>query len=694
MIKFVWTAWFMMLLCFSGCKKKDAPVWRLCSRMDADQILLFFPKTVENVQGLGLDAKGQMDTMMQDLAHVASHERTFANTIRPYDGAKFKFYMQQQILTVMAHLSDDATLQYSAQQELAGLKQYEQEKLIRNPVLYQAFKEYNHGDVGVYHKKSACLQFVHKMLEFYRHQGILLSDQEQMALCCQEKEMHALSKQLQDNYEQQELYVLLAALPGVNKDFVASLKKDGNDFFMVPLDVVTYQMMMKHCTSSSCRKTYFLAFAKQMHWLQEVLLPKLLQQRFSYAQQLGFDDYAGYALHDCMACDVKKVETFLWRMVDKLQDRADAVYQAAMRQLPCDVILNECGLLQPWDQIYVLEQYKNNKYGVDQKCLAQYFPLEQTLEKLLQELATFFYIEFKKEPVATKQLWASDVVCYRVYSLQSQTVLGYLFFDLQQRAYKKIKGPCYFPIIPAIKDDCSLSCAGACVVAANFRPVQNASDILLSLHDLQALIHQIGLAFHDLFGATCFVDYSGTKVKKDFVQIASWVLESWLFDASRLQRLSGHYKTGQVLSQDVIERYLAAKESAKIPELLHEALLGLVSLYAHTKEALDPASFSLLFAGLHKKIFKQVAYQQNFYGEHSLPLLVDESASYYAHLWSRVIAQDVFAHIKKFDAGMGIKYAQALLYPGGFLEPAHMIKRFLKRPWNDQAFFAALKTSI
>jgi thimet oligopeptidase len=83
--------------------------------------------------------------------------------------------------------------------------------------------------------------------------------------------------------------------------------------------------------------------------------------------------------------------------------------------------------------------------------------------------------------------------------------------------------------------------------------------------------------------------------------------------------------------------------------------------------------------------------ENNFYA--SFGHLTEYGAAYYGYLWSRVFALDMFNEIKKYgllNVEIGKKYIAAILSPGGSKDPNELLKDFLGREPNQEAFFRDL----
>lgn len=681
----------LVAIFFAGCKgKKQGKKERMCSRVDVERVVSFIPHSAEEVDLLGSRSQQVMNDMILELDLIKAKNRIFANTVRPYEVAKIEYLMNKNLLTILAYLSSDPEIQVAANKNALSLDRYESDVLTRNVSLYQAFKEYAVDGPDIYCKRGANQQFLQKKMQDFEKQGMLLPLEQRVDIVALDKEANFLAAQFSGNvaYDHRSIVVSSKDLDGIPESFMATLEQNADGDYVLPIDFSAFFMIMENCKSEKIRKDYFLAFGQRAYPQNKYVMQDLLKKRQQFAHNLGFLDFSTYELSDQMIQSPKRAEKFLWQMIHDLQKYDDRDFARLVESLPSSVALTQDKKLKPWDEAFVKSWYRKNHFEVDDYNLAAYFPLDYTLEKMLSLFSSFFYVEFKKEDVAPEQLWGPDVVCYQVYSLRNQMVIGYLFLDLYAHSYKKAKEPCHFMFIPAIKDDCSISCAGASVMVANFAQPETDRPTLLELSDVVSLFHELGHSLHALFGAACFVDYSGTQIVKDFVEVPSQMLEHWFQDPLVLQMISKHYQTGKPLPKNIIEQILSAESFGSAGRMLKQAFLGLVSLYAYRdgqKEDLHK-----IIEKLYKKVFKNIEYEPDHYFEYSFSHLVNYGSSYYTYLWSRVIAADLFEHIQIrggiLNSDIGKEYVKEILSHGGFINPQHMLKKFLKRPFNKHAF--------
>ena len=659
----------------------------MCTRITLDQIIEMIPKTVDQVNQLVYEAKDKMNVALRSIGAVKQNDRNYYNTLREYDSAKITFDTNWNILKVLAWLDADSSLQFAANNGVFDLDQYNTEHIERNVVLYDAFKEYKEFGKDSQRQTRNVKMYLDKKIKTFEHNGLLLSVDARAAALAKEQEANDLGARFNGNvtHDIRTIVVPKDELGGVPKSFLDTLQKDQQGNYRLPTDMKTFFTIMENCTYEPTRRTYFLAFGQRAYPTNLPILEQLIQKRNEFAHLLGHTDFATYQYADQMAKTPKRVEQFLWDMVHTLRKQDEHDFMLLTKKLSESVELTKDKKMKPWDEAFIKSYYRKYHFNVNDHDIAQYFPLEHTLDALLDQFKKFFHIDFEQQEC--ENLWAQDVICYRVRSMNNQGILGYLFLDLYQREHKQVTEPQYVTLIPTISDDCNIACVGASVMMANLTQSTEEKPTLLDLHDVKLLFHELGHAIHALFGATPFVDVSGTNVVKDFIEAPSQMLEFWLDEPEVLQAISSHYQTGHSLQKDTIEQILAAQAFGESGRVLKQLLLALVGL--HLFKAGYDKDIHKIVGKLYKKVFRTIAYEPAHYFELGFSHLANYAASYYMYVWSRVIAADLFHHIKEKGLSnhqVAQKYIKYILSPGGLRDPNKMLKNFLGRPFNNKAF--------
>jgi thimet oligopeptidase len=227
-------------------------------------------------------------------------------------------------------------------------------------------------------------------------------------------------------------------------------------------------------------------------------------------------------------------------------------------------------------------------------------------------------------------------------------------------------------------------------VIANFPKATKDSPALLKRDDVITFFHEFGHAIHTLLGTTKLISQAGTHVKTDFVETPSQMLEEFMWDPHILESVTKHYKTGEKLPKETIEKIMELKRFDSGIFVLGQLYYAFLSLDLFKKGA--DKDIKAIARKLKDEINPFIAYndKNNFYA--SFGHLTGYGAKYYSYMWSKVFALDLFDHIKNkgYFSGIGQQYADAVLAQGGSVNPFVLLERFLSRKPNQDAFIKDL----
>ncbi len=683
----------MLIISLPGCKKKRVEQERMCSRVTMEKIIDLMPKTSDDIQNLVQQTIDNFKAVLSQINLISPECRTYLNTVLAYEQAYFLFYMRIQILKTLACLSEDIQIQLAANLGRQELEEFKNEYLVRNKNLHTAFSEYLELGSDPYHDIKPVQNFLNHMIKKGLYQGINLDVNKRVDLINLTSEMNKLSGQYNGNILHDIRHIIVEEndLQGLDASVVNMFHTDGKGSYILPSDNNIFNQIMQNCSVESTRKDYFNMFGQIAYPQNDHVLKKVIENRKTYANILGYDNFAQYQTQDLMFKQVKKVENFLWSFIKELQIKNKKDYQKMLRFLPWGVTLSSDGKLNPWDDEYVKSCYCKKFFNLNENEISEYFPLSFVLPELLKQFEKFFFIKFEQEDVSN--LWTDKLICYRLISMKSQAILGYIFFDLYARPGKKVNTARTFMVIPAIRDDCSTACAGATVVATQFNKLSDDSEVLLKFQDVTMLVHEIGHALQNLFGATRFTAFSGSQQQADFVKVPSMMLEYFLEEPDIVASISHHYQTGEILKKNQIDRLIVAQKFGRSSRMLKQMYLALLSLELFKSKSKN-IDIQKLSASLYKKIFHYIEYDPNFHIEANFPELVGELGSvYYVYPLSRVIAADIFKYIQQhgiLNHEIGEKYITDVLSFGASAKPQYMIKRFLGHHFSMQPYFLML----
>jgi thimet oligopeptidase len=223
-------------------------------------------------------------------------------------------------------------------------------------------------------------------------------------------------------------------------------------------------------------------------------------------------------------------------------------------------------------------------------------------------------------------------------------------------------------------------------IVCNFAPPTKERPALLSHDEVETLFHEFGHIMHQGLTTAPYSYLSGTNVPTDFVEMPSQILEHWAWDAQILKQVSLHYKTGEPLPDELIERLIATRHFNEARIYTRQVLLALYDFTLHTQYA-DPIE-------TWKRLYKEIGTLDPLENTHWPAgfghLMGGYDAGYYSYLWSKVYADDLFTRFKRdglMNPQAGQAYRQLILEPGDTKDQMELMKQFLGREPNSDAFF-------
>jgi len=622
---------------------------------------------------------------LQDIVAIPAQQRTFDNTMVSFDKISAEVGSLAALAQTLEMVSLDAAIRDAAHQVMVQVQAFIVDYFKHNVPLYKALMAYIQENRFLENLTEEQNYYLDEVLKDFKREGLDLPLEQQEKLKVLRKELGALELQFDAhiNADNKMITVNKDDLIGLQDDFIAALPHTG-DVYQLGTDYPTYMQVMENCSVSSTRKALWLAFMNRAYPQNDQVLQQVIMLRNKLAHLLGYKSYAHMNIDDSMAKSVDRVEEFLNDLAQRVSEKV-AVEMAELHvDLPDGVALTDKNQFLPWDLAYVKSSYKKKHLKIDERVIAEYFPLGTTIERLFAIYQEFFNITFVEEQPAG--FWHQDVRLITVKSNDGH-VLGYLLLDLHPRPYKYTHA-CEIGIIKAHTNADGTTTPAVAVVLANFPKNTGSRPALLPRQDVITFFHEFGHAIHELFGATDMYGFAGTSVKRDFVEMPSQMLEEWMWDEQILKRVSSHYLSGEPLSDIDIDRIRALKKFDAGDFVQRQIFLSMLSLDYFTDGA--EKNINSIKERLSKKLRPYVALVPEEHFEASFGHLMGYGAGYYGYLWSRVYALDLFEHIKHYgllDPNIGAQYVANILSRGGSADPETLLINFLGRKPRSDAFF-------
>lgn len=652
--------------------------------------IALFPKSPAEIKSRLESSLAQAQKEIDAIIAIPDEQRTYANTAQAFDhiSAFSNAVINASVFNSIDMTYAEKTMRDAAREGLLRINTFFIDNIGTNKKLYEAFRAYAHGNATQENLSNEQQYFLDETLKDFERSGLGLPDDQLDMVKKVKKELTQLELDFDKNIAQDAstIEVTREELAGLSDDFIDSLPKTADGKYIVGVAFSLFVQVSENCTNADTRKKMWLAYQNRAYPANKQILVDIIAKRYELAQLLGFMSYAALELDSEMVHTPGRAQEFIDELSKKALKKAGAEFKQFTQKLPESVTFTAAHKLYPWDAPFVRNQYKKNTLSVDENAIAQYFPMQHTVDGLLEIYQKFFDLTFTQLPVSG--LWDADVRLIEVFDNHTQQKVGYLFLDLFPRA-NKYSHACQSTLIPVIAG--ATPNLGVAIVIANFPKPMAEKPSLLLLKDVNTFFHEFGHALHALLGRTAVASFSGTHVKRDFVEMPSQMLEEWLWNPDILQMVSSHYQTGEPLPAELIEKILAARRFDSGLFTARQLFLSSLSL-AYFNNGPD-VKVDEVFKNLYNKLMVTSQFDEHDHLYAAFGHLTGYGSGYYGYMWSKVFALDLFKAIEQeglLNASIGRRYVGAVIGKGGSKDPNELLLDFLGREPNQEAFLAAM----
>ena len=472
-----------------------------------------------------------------------------------------------------------------------------------------------------------------------------------------------------------------AALAGLSDEQIASAAEAAKgrklDGYLLPLQNTTQQPSLESLTNRDTRLKLFNA-----GWTRAEkgdandtrnLIREIAQLRAKKAALFGYTNWADYTLYDQMAKNRETAIGFL----DRLAPAVSAKQHVEAADIQKLVDAQGGGFKAgPADWNFYAEQIRKQRYAIDSDQLKQYFEFNKVLEDGVFYAANQLYgLTFKeRKDIPT---WSPDMRVFDVIDADGKP-LAIFMIDPWKRDNKS--GGAWMSNL--VNQSTLRGTKPVVFNVENFTKPAPGQPMLISWDDVTTMFHEFGHALHGMFAAQTYPTLQGTNVARDFVEFPSQFNENWALDPKVLPHYAVHYKTGQTIPQDLIQKVLAARtfnQGYEVGEVLEAAHLD---LDWHSLGADAPPQDVDRFEAdaLAKSGFDVADVPSRYRSSYFLHIWSNGySAGYYAYPWTRMLGQDAFNWFES-HGGLtrtnGQRFRDMVLSRGNTLDYAEMYRAF------------------
>jgi len=654
-----------------------------------DDIISLFALTVDDIKKNTPRVIEQAKNILATIIAIPDNQRTYANTARPLDEllSLSNLAIAQQIYQALELISPNDEVRAAAHDAFIQISEFFVDYITSNKALYKAFMAYELGTMNNEQLSAQQRYFISETMNDFKREGLSLPDEILAQVNVLRKELASLCADFDRNIAQDTSTITVSydQLAGLDDEFINTLKRTDENLYSITIDYPTYFRVMENCSIASTRKALYNAFNNRAYPINDAILTTIIAKRNELAQLLGYVDFAHYDIDNQMAHMPEKAQSFITHLAHKSSAKVATEIATLTQDLPPSVQLTSDGKIQPWDFAYLENSYKKSHFNIDEQKIAEYFPMKETIDELLDIYRQFFSIDFQDVP--SSGLWHEDVTVVRVLNKTGDQLLGTLIIDLFPRP-NKYNHACHTTIIPSTFTADGTRIPDVSIVIANFTKPTATKPSLLKRSEVNTFFHEFGHALHAILGATDIASLSGTHTKMDFVELPSQMLEEWLTNKDILKKISCHYITRQPLPDDIIDTIISLKHLTTGYFVTRQTYLASIAL-SYFKPTQEKNPYAIM-KDLYTTMLPHMAFNKDNHFYTSFGHLTGYGAKYYGYLWSKVFALDIFAEIKKhglLDPVIGQRYVQEVLSKGGAQDPNELLYNFLGREPSTQAFF-------
>ncbi|KAF0852939.1 mitochondrial neurolysin [Andalucia godoyi] len=673
--------------------------YAIMSSMNKNLLRFDYPaaEIVDKAKSLIENSKSFLDS----IATMPADQRSFSSVVAAMTKFDGRHASEESNLTFPSYVSSSKETRDACTEARRLLSAYAVEAGMRLDV-FQAVKSVfdNMQASGEYAGLSETdRRLVDRFMRDYRRNGLDKPDDIRERIKEVKKELNELSinfgRELAE--DQTSFEVSRADLAGMPEEFIANLKKNGDDKFVLTLDYPVMFPILKNCKVEETRKKMEFTYGNRCAEKNIPSMQSIIQLRQELASLLGYDSYSDYALEVRMAKTVPNVMSFLQNLHAKLVPLAE---EEKRTLLDLEERTRGQKEMNAWDFNYLMEQFKEKNFSINENELSQYFPTDHVIKGMFDIYQRVLNVRVEKEDTAgSGKTWHEDVELYSVYDKETGEFCGQLYLDLYPRP-GKYGHAAAFSLQPSYEVDATTRQYPISALVCNFTKATETQPSLLRHSEVTTFLHEAGHGWHGILSRVKYPLFSGTRVELDFVEVPSQAFENWTWHKEGLRLLSKHYKTGESLPDDMMERLIRSRSACSGLFYCRQLFFGFFDMHVHTVKS-QQAAKDIDIVELWAKMRHEISRVMHTPGTRPAAtfnhLASSYGSGYYSYIYSLLLACDLFSKFEEggdvFSSRVGLHLRDTLLSKGGSKDGDELIRDFLGRDPSNVAFLKELGIS-
>lgn len=404
------------------------------------------------------------------------------------------------------------------------------------------------------------------------------------------------------------------------------------------------------------------------------VIEKIVRLRSEKAKLMGFDNFAQMMTSRVMAGTPDAAMNLLMQVFEPAVQRSKeevADMQAYVDRNGGDF------KIAPWDYYYYAGKVKKEKFDLDENEVRPYFELSNVVNGMFRAAEKLYGLKIEELPDAPKYM--DEVTVYDVKDAKTGEHISVFMTDYFPRASKRqgawmeqmqsaglySDGEVRRPIVYNV---------------GNFTRPAGDTPALLTLDEVETAFHEFGHALQGMLTTAPYRTLAGTNVDRDYVELCSQINEHWATTPEVLKMYAKHYKTGETIPDELIQKLDAASKFNQgfvTTELAGSAILDMKWGANNEKDINVPAFEEAVAAeiGMPEEItFRyRSPYFKHIFGDDGY------ASGYYTYLWAQVLEADGWELFEKkgvFDKKTADSFKKNILQSGDTEDAMVLFQRF------------------
>ena len=442
------------------------------------------------------------------------------------------------------------------------------------------------------------------------------------------------------------------------------------------LTAPSYRPFMKFSARRDLRERMWRAYntrAASGEYDNSGICRQIVGLRMRMAGLLGYDTYADYAVEDRMVKSVARVRKFLNELMEPS-------LPAARREVAAlfDFARGEGfdgARIESWDFAFWSEKLRDRDFSLREDMLKPYFRLEDCIDAVFGLAGTLYGLKFLPRP--DLPVYHPDVRVFDVQDAEGRH-LALFYADFFPRKSKRsgawmteFRGQ---RIVDGVEERPFIS------IVTNFSKPSGEEPSLLTHDELTTFLHEFGHSLHGILSEGRYGSLTCTNVDHDFVELPSQIMENWAFEREWLRTFAKHYRTGEPIPDDLLERIARSRNFQAAYAQVRQLQFGVLDMAWHTLRELPDCSVEAFENDVLDE-FRTLPPQEGACISTTFSHIFSGgySAGYYSYKWAEVLEADAFSLFQEkgiFNREVASSFRENILSRGSSEDEAELYRRF------------------